>query len=238
MSYRVSPELQQSRRIMAPVNITPVTSLMQLREMVLSISEKRCPKWHFRLDADLVIELQARPGTRPLFLGTIIQGHGIRLDHFKSWTARHDQNLLAASFEIRDALKWAPEMAMERTIPVDEQWAVRFTRWGSLDPDALVAFKARALKSLTQLESLEPSMMFQPACLCCGKALTDPVSMARWAGPECSHNHTLYVGRWFKLSQPMRRVGLRSYPVSDRRDIHWLSTHLRPCFSTGSALAV
>jgi uncharacterized protein YndB with AHSA1/START domain len=43
--------------------------------------------------------------------------------------------------------------------------------------------------------------MFQPACLLCGKALTDPVSMARWIGPECAQaqNHTLDVGL-FKLT--------------------------------------
>lgn len=69
---RASPELQQSRRIMAPIDIGPVPMLSQLRHTVLSISELRCPKWHFRLEPDLVLELQARPGQHPMFLGTMI----------------------------------------------------------------------------------------------------------------------------------------------------------------------
>ena len=35
------------------------------------------------------------------------------------------------------------------------------------------------------LAELRPSAMLKPACLMCSKMLTDPVSMARWIGPEC-----------------------------------------------------
>jgi hypothetical protein len=87
---RASPELQQSRRIMAPIDIAPVPMLSQLRQTVLRISERRCPKWHFRLDSELVLELQPRPSQHLIFLGTIIQGEGITLAHFKSWTSRRE----------------------------------------------------------------------------------------------------------------------------------------------------
>jgi hypothetical protein len=33
---------------------------------------------------------------------------------------------------------------------------------------------------------LRPDMMLKPACLMCGKRLSDPISMARWIGPECA----------------------------------------------------
>jgi len=33
--------------------------------------------------------------------------------------------------------------------------------------------------------SCGPEIMFGYNCVCCGKALTDPASMARWVGPEC-----------------------------------------------------
>jgi hypothetical protein len=186
---KASPELQESRRIMAPVDITPVPMLSQLRQKVLAISELRCPRWYFRLDADLVLQLQARPGQHPLFLGTLIQGEGITLAHFKSRTARRGEDFLAASIAIYDR-------------PDREQWEVFFTRWshrGLQEPDALVTFKARGMEKLTQVIELTASLQFSPACLCCGKPLTDPVSMARWIGPECAHNHTLDVGL-FKLS--------------------------------------
>jgi hypothetical protein len=35
------------------------------------------------------------------------------------------------------------------------------------------------------LDKLRPGAMLKPACLCCGKQLTDPVSMSRWIGPDC-----------------------------------------------------
>jgi hypothetical protein len=191
---RASPELQQSRRIMAPVDIAPVPMLIRLRETVLSISELRCPKWHFRLDAGLVLKLQARPGQHPLFLGTIIQGEGITLAHFKSWTARRGESFLAASMSVYDR-------------PDREQWEIYFTRWShrSLqEPDALVDFKARAIEQLTRLVELKASLQFSPACVCCGKPVTDPVSMARWIGPECAHNH---VGRGTIIQAELRGRG-------------------------------
>jgi uncharacterized protein DUF6011 len=35
-------------------------------------------------------------------------------------------------------------------------------------------------------ERLRPETMLKPACLFCGRPLTDPISMARWVGPECA----------------------------------------------------
>ena len=35
-------------------------------------------------------------------------------------------------------------------------------------------------------DKLRPETMLKPACLFCGRLLTDPVSMARWIGPECA----------------------------------------------------
>src|SRR5262249_2302410 len=52
----------------------------------------------------------------------------------------------------------------------------------------LVAFRQRVAAALhpDNFASLRPDLMLSPACLCCGKGLTDPVSMARWIGPECA----------------------------------------------------
>jgi hypothetical protein len=39
-------------------------------------------------------------------------------------------------------------------------------------------------------EKLRPAMMLNSECLCCGKVLTDPISMAQWSGPECAGTAT------------------------------------------------
>jgi hypothetical protein len=44
---------------------------------------------------------------------------------------------------------------------------------------------------LSKLCKLSSQSMLSPACLACGRALTDPVSMARLIGPECAHDGTL-----------------------------------------------
>jgi hypothetical protein len=61
-------------------------------------------------------------------------------------------------------------------------------------PEALATLKARLVAALPRLNRLTPALMFQANCLLCGKSLTDPVSMARWIGPECAHTHSLDVG--------------------------------------------
>ena len=41
--------------------IAPIPKLAELREAVLAHSEKRKPKWGFRIAPDIVMELQAQP---------------------------------------------------------------------------------------------------------------------------------------------------------------------------------
>jgi len=42
--------------------------------------------------------------------------------------------------------------------------------------------------------------LFHPYCLCCGKALTDPVSMARFVGPECASTSSPHIHRLIDLT--------------------------------------
>jgi hypothetical protein len=50
------------------------------------------------------------------------------------------------------------------------------------------------LDLLPKLETIQAEQMFSAHCLICGKALTDPASMARWIGPECAGTSSLDVG--------------------------------------------
>ena len=45
------------------IRIAPIPKLAELREAVLAHSDKRKPKWGFRLAPDIVMELQAQPCT-------------------------------------------------------------------------------------------------------------------------------------------------------------------------------
>ena len=66
------------------------------------------------------------------------------------------------------------------------------------DPHALSrgaeALKARVAEALPKLEVINPRQMFEYRCLCCGKELTDPASMARMIGPECAGTASLDAG--------------------------------------------
>jgi hypothetical protein len=44
-----------------------------------------------------------------------------------------------------------------------------------------------------RLDKFAPDIMLSSHCLLCGKALTDPVSMARWIGPECANSGALTI---------------------------------------------
>jgi hypothetical protein len=178
-----APEGKVSLAFLTPVVMDPLPDLAHLRQCILDISETRLPKWRFIGAPDLILQVQAKAGTRPLLTGIAIQGDGITLNHFESWTAR--RGFVSAAFEIREQ---------------GEQWKISLTRWSRRDIDTLDAFKAATIHAIERLAKLDPqTMMFSPACLCCGKPLTDPVSMARWIGPECAHKYSLDVGL-FKLS--------------------------------------
>ena len=43
------------------LHIAPIPKLAELREAVLAHSEKRKPKWGFRIAPDIVMELQPQP---------------------------------------------------------------------------------------------------------------------------------------------------------------------------------
>jgi hypothetical protein len=86
------------------------------------------------------------------------------------------------------------------------------TRW-SLKPSSTKRGKLCPASGLLELrqrlvEELRPGRfaltadsMLSPSCLCCGKALTDPVSQARWIGPECWGSASTNLPRIFKATQ-------------------------------------
>jgi hypothetical protein len=171
------------------VLVEPVPALATLRDLVLSINAKRCPKWRFRVADAIVMQLQPRPdqgrydmhaGHR--FTGRILAGPGITKAHFTRKDLGTDCRDIP--FSIDDGA----------TSPV--RWRVRVHRGPGPRHELAPwqALKDQLSAALPRLNTLERALMFQPSCLICGKPLSDPVSMARWIGPECAHSHALDVG--------------------------------------------
>lgn len=175
------------RSFWTPAPLTAIPFLAELRSFVLERSHSRLPKWRFRLADDLVVQLQPRPAERRdryfLFAGQALQGRNLTADVFK--TARAARGHYGIGFGITDA---------------GDSWSIQPTR-ASWDPHdssreaRLVTFQARVRSALRadRFDGLTPAMMLAPACLICGKALTDPVSIARWIGPECFGSATVIV---------------------------------------------
>jgi hypothetical protein len=175
----------------------PVAGLRQLlaglRDEVLRRDPRRCPKWGFRLAADLAVQLQPRPllvgwrSTRPqpLFLGTAAQAEGgVGGDVFrqprKKFLARDGVSRSWLTFEVLDH---------------NPEW--RFCATGGCSayvPHGAYALRHRLLAEMpARLRVFTPQLMLRPACLCCGRPLTDPASIARWIGPECADDGSLTV---------------------------------------------
>jgi hypothetical protein len=169
--------------------IAPMPMLAALRDSVLMRSTKRMPKWKFRVADDVVVKIQPHTRTR-----TKANREG--LPWFECLAVVHDEATGAMLKEPpRDGWNVRFKLTIRNGDCLDPP---RFpTTWnfkvdgigfgGGLKTDACMSIRDRLIETLpTAFDKLRPEMMLQHACLFCGKRLTDPVSMARWIGPECA----------------------------------------------------
>ena len=193
-----------SDRTETDLTIPPVPFLANLREAVLERSTARMPKWRFRFAPDLVAQIQPKP-VPMLSKAASEQG-------FRQHTAR---------FECRAVLSEEANSAMLERTPssakpwwlrcfniVDEQegvWTI-FRKSGmckrDADQEGFEVLSARFRDALTSgaVDGLLGEVMLAPQCLVCGKGLTDPASMARFIGPECSGTSSLLVPNLFAMN--------------------------------------
>jgi hypothetical protein len=144
--------------------------------MVLERSEQRSPKWKFRIAPDLVLQIQPKLTTALLrFEGVAVQCESAGLDV-----------LLKPSKIERDYWRIKFDLRAE----VADQWLFKPSGLGwkrKCDLTVFVDLRARLVTTLsTRFDKLQPDMLLGSHCLCCGKGLTDPVSQARFIGPECA----------------------------------------------------
>jgi len=172
----------------SPMPMEPMPTLAALRDAVLMRSDKRMPKWKFRLASDIVTQIQPKPATctrhnragLPWFDCSAVIRDDARAAMLQD--RPHDSWQILFKLSIRPGDWLVPPR-------FPETWNFQATGIGfhrDFPEEDAVAVRERLLAILPMaLAELRPGMMLKPACLMCSKVLTDPVSMARWIGPEC-----------------------------------------------------
>lgn len=197
-----------------------VTTLADLRSVVLEHNPNRRPKWRFRLAPDLIVQLQpsnkqARrlPRERWAEAQALNRADISGQDRFLTIEAMMSEDTMifdgvavvgpddVTSFDKQPTGNPAPWawLAFGIYADGDDAWTFELRRWaakrGVMVGDAID--RVRTALSPETFADFKPEMMLSPRCLCCGKKLADPASLARWVGPECSGTTSLTVPRVF-----------------------------------------
>lgn len=193
-----------SDRTQTDLTIPPIPFLANLREAVLQRSIARMPKWRFRIAPDLLAQLQPKPVSM-LNYETVQRGY-------------HQHSL---RFDCRVVISEEANPAMlERTPDSKKPWWLRCfdiiddkeglwtihpksgMRHGRADHEGFEKLALRFRDALANgfFDRLIAETMLAPQCLVCGKGLTDPASMARFIGPECSGTSSLLVPGLFAMN--------------------------------------
>ncbi|MBT1511785.1 hypothetical protein KIP88_14835 [Bradyrhizobium sp. SRL28] len=181
------------------IMIAAIPKLAELREVVLAHSEKRKPKWGFRIAVDIVMELQAQPC---LLLSERLKAGGGKqaVLSFEGYAVMTPGAASAVD------LKKRPPGSRSRKFSLlqfdgEPNWQLalgqRSWPYGS-DVDSVAPLDDAILAALQVdgiFTQLTPERMLKPACMICGKALTDPASMSRWIGPECAATTSIRIFR-------------------------------------------
>jgi hypothetical protein len=168
---------QDLAALWATVHLPPIPFLESLYDAVLERSEKRMPKWEFRLAADVMLEIQPKlTRTGRLFHWQALKCEGANKEMFASPRTRvHPHTMLGGKLCDVDG-------GAGYTLKVTSVgWSTSLDRVAGLAlcEQIIAAFREGRFDRFT------PGMLGNH-CLLCGKGLTDPVSMARFLGPECA----------------------------------------------------
>jgi Family of unknown function (DUF6011) len=175
-----------------PEQIPPIPLLQELNDWVISQNEKRLPRWKFRFAFDLGMQIQSR----------ITRAHVILFECFALQTENVSVELLTEPKLLRERHHWRIKFELFRDEP-NAAWQLKpkSAGRGQLCPmQGLLDLRQRIRDVLhpDHFAHLKPDLMLSPYCLCCGKGLTDPASMARWIGPECWGNGSVSIPHMFR----------------------------------------
>lgn len=211
------------------ISIPPQPTLLRLVAMVQEHIDKRRrsgPKWKFRLAPELVMQIQPHlPGISKRggwaqrhelsFEGLAYQAEGVDAKTFadpqgglhvrfvinKHWEFRC---IGMGPFNRQAFLSQHPESPHLMT---QEQLAEFFqaARIASeAARDALfIPLRDRVVAAFERgfFGRLRPTDLLGDSCICCGRELTDPISQARFIGPECARSSSVDVP-WLYDLQP------------------------------------
>ncbi len=175
----------------SPAAWSRLRTLANLRDAVLERSEKRFPKWKFRLAPDLILQVQPRAAIKTQFECVALKIEGATAAVFASRLYLLDRDWWLTKVDVVvEPHEW-------RLVPRGRQWRSGGDEAGFLDLHARL-FEAFSGDRFTEITS---DLMLSPNCLICGKGLTDPASMARFVGPECAGTSSLAVDRVVRLAE-------------------------------------
>jgi hypothetical protein len=178
----------------SPQPIAPQPALAALRAFVLSRSEKRSPKWKFRIAANLVTEIQAK------LLATGVE----RFTCCALMTANATAKMLADHKAISRGTEYY-RLNYEIRAETPNEWFLKVTntsRSHGAPENGYVRLHDRLVTMMQTScfgEANSLTKLLTAHCICCGKGLTDPVSMARTIGPECYGSASVNLPFTFKL---------------------------------------
>jgi hypothetical protein len=181
-----------------PVNIPALPLLQQLNDWVIKQNEKRLPKWKFRFAPDFAMQIHPRitRANDMLFECFALQTENLTVDLFTDPQTLWAWNYCRIGFNLSVGNGvWTFKCRSGKTSKNKTPAALGVTRGLPFE-----IVRQRTIDALTpaHFSDLNPKMMLSPHCLCCGKGLTDPASMARWIGPECWGSASTNLPRIFK----------------------------------------
>lgn len=179
--------------------ISASTFLRNLREECLNHSEKRMPKWKFRIASDFVIQLQPKPTYLPS-ARQIESGVRAQLLNFDGVAIAVETGTATAEMFTKKPnsqnIRWC-RTGFQIFAYDDNEWQLKYQSgmWSGGYDDGIKALRERVFNTFRSdfFNALTPAAMLGNHCLICGKGLTDPASMARWIGPECAGTSSLTV---------------------------------------------
>jgi hypothetical protein len=160
------------------ISVTLIPTLEVLRQVILErrpviepIDGKKprspaMPKWHFRLPSTDILHLQPKingfEGTAEVLFGADVWYLTFRIiiTHDVGWSFK----------------PWAIRSPYENCLSMETEEYAAIAN----------VVRERVMNEIGNgFHRLNVSMMLSPSCLLFGRGLTDPVSQARWIGPEC-----------------------------------------------------
>ena len=194
-------------------DVPRIPFLAQVREEVLRRSLVRRPKWGFRLAPDFVMQLQPAPKlTRPFAGRAFVVFAGTAPAVTFKTPLSTLRTLLSPDARWID-LQFVVACADRDSIASDSCWTLKpcGVRWNAReiqDPRRLVMQRLWSAFTDGTLDQARADLMLSPQCLICGRALTDPASMARWIGPNVrAHPHSPCLDWCLRRRQNVAEAG-------------------------------